>query len=400
MLEGRDEGMRDQDSGGTLATMTMDKDKTKQLQMPVDLYGRADSERKHNGATYIWLAYSIFFFIEPLVRHSLTYWIQQAGWYLVFLTLYVTYVQFEAQWIRLALMAGMFALGVATIPNNAGGSCFFIYVAAMLPFCVESLWLLWSAIAVEGVTLAIENHFFPGNPYNYLITGFFAVVVGVSNIFVAQSKRADCKLRRAQAENVQLAALAERERIARDLHDVLGHTLSVIVLKAELAGRLMGRGSADETARAAAEIADVKRTARTALAEVREAIGGYRTKGIGAEIEQARLTLDAAGVALTCESKPPALKAREETVLSLAVREAVTNIVRHAHATRCTMRFRTTPDGFASLEVEDDGQAKIEREGNGLRGMRERVQELGGRFRIEATPGTKLVIDLPQDARA
>ena len=64
------------------------------------------------------------------------------------------------------------------------------------------------------------------------------------------------------------------------------------------------------------------------------------------------------------------------------------------------MRFRTTPDGFASLEVEDDGQAKIEREGNGLRGMRERVQELGGRFRIEGSPQTKLVIDLPQDALA
>src|ERR1700678_3561242 len=99
--------------------MAMHSDKTNQLQMPVDLYGRADCERKHNGATYIWLAYSIFFFIEPLVRHSLAYWIQQVGWYLVFLALYVTYVQFEAQWSRLAVMAGMFALGVATIPYNA-----------------------------------------------------------------------------------------------------------------------------------------------------------------------------------------------------------------------------------------------------------------------------------------
>ncbi len=156
----------------------------------------------------------------------------------------------------------------------------------------------------------------------------------------------------------------------------------------------MGR----DDARAAAEIADVERTARTALAEVREAIGGYRAKGLSAEVEQARLTLDAAGVALTCESRPPSLKAREETVLALAVREAVTNIVRHAHATRCTMRFATTPDGFASLEVEDDGAAGIAREGNGLRGMRERVQELGGRFRIEAERGTKLIIELPKSA--
>ena len=297
--------------------------------------------------------------------------------------------------MRLALLAGMFLLGVATIPQNPGGSCFFIYVAAMLPFCVEQAVALWSVIAFECLTLAAVNHFYPGNPYNYLITGFFAVVVGVSNLFVAQSKRADARLRRAQQENVELAAVAERERIARDLHDVLGHTLSVIVLKAELAGRLIDR----DPTRAAAEIAEVERTARTALAEVREAIGGYRSKGLDAEIESARLTLDAAGVKLLCETRPPALKPREETVLSLAVREAVTNIVRHAHATECRLCFTSTPDGFTSLEVQDNGAAAAPtREGNGLRGMRERVQELGGRFRIEAEQGTRLVIELPRSA--
>jgi two-component system sensor histidine kinase DesK len=296
--------------------------------------------------------------------------------------------------VRLWLIAAIFTLGVVSIPFNVGGSCFFIYVAALLPFVVESSAVLIGVMLLEIVTLATEFAVFKGEPFNYAITGFFALVVGLSNLFVAQKKRADAKLQLAQAENVELAAVAERERIARDLHDVLGHTLSVIVLKAELAGRLMGR---DDT-RAAAEIADVERTARTALAEVREAIGGYRAKGLRAELDQARMTLDAAGVTLACETQPPMLKAREETVLSLAVREAVTNIVRHAQATRCTMRFATTVDGFASLEVEDDGSRRIEREGNGLRGMRERVQELGGRFRIEAEQGTKLVIELPKSA--
>ena len=370
-----------------------------QLQMPADLYGRAEwnkkPDHKHDRASYVWLAYSIFFFIEPIARHNRHYWLQQIPWYTLFLALYIAYIQFEAQRARLLLLASMFALGVATIPFNAGGACFFIYVAAMLPFCVEQAIALWTVIAIECITLAIENHLFPGNHFNYLVTGFFAIVVGVSNLFVAQSKRAYIELHRAKQENVELAAVAERERIARDLHDVLGHTLSVIVLKAELAGRLMGR----DDLRAAAEIADVERTARTALAEVREAIGGYRSKGLDAEIESARLTLDAAGVRLLCETRPPILKAREETVLSLAVREAVTNIVRHAHATECSMRFTTTPDGFASLEVQDNGAAAAPaREGNGLRGMRERVQELGGRFRIEAEQGTRLVIELPRSA--
>ena len=377
--------------------MNQKPDKSQQMSMPVDLYGRADCvyRNKHDGATYIWLAYSFFFFIEPIIRNDRRYWLSQLPWYVVFLALYVAFVEFEAQRVRVSMLAGMFALGVMTIPHNAGGASFFIYVAAMLPFCVATTAILWATMVVEGLTLAVVNHLYPGNPFNFLITGMFVFVVGISNLYVAQSKRADARLRAAQAENVALAAVAERERIARDLHDVLGHTLSVIVLKAELAGRLMGR---DDT-RAAAEIADVERTARTALAEVREAIGGYRSKGLGAEVEQARLTLDAAGVRLLCDSKPPALKAREETVLSLAMREAVTNIVRHAQATRCTMRFATTPDGFASLEVEDDGNANIQREGNGLRGMRERVQELGGRFRIEAEQGTRLVIELPREAQ-
>jgi two-component system sensor histidine kinase DesK len=380
-------------------------DKSEQLSMPTDLYGRANCVKKHNTASYVWLAYSVFFFIEPILRHSGKYWLQQLPVYALFLGLYVAYVEYQSQRARLALLGCIFLLGVFTIPFNAGGSCFFIYVAAMLPFCVSASWVLWAVIGVEAAVLMLESWMFPGNPFNYLITGFFAVVVGVSNLMVAQGKRADLKLRQAQQENVELAAVAERERIARDLHDVLGHTLSVIVLKAELAGRLLGRDDLSPTAaRAASEIADVERTARTALAEVREAIGGYRTKGLNAEVEQARLTLDAAGVVLSCETRPPVLPAREETVLSLAVREAVTNIVRHAHATRCTMRFATTADGFASFEVADDGATAIEREGNGLRGMRERVQELGGRFRIESRhsggEGTRLVIELPRSSVA
>lgn len=364
--------------------------------MPHDLYGRSSYGKRHDAGSYVWLAYSIFFFIEPVFRRSLTYWMQQAMVYAVFLALYIAYVEFCNPRARRWLVCGMFLLGVVSIPFNMGGSCFFIYVSALLPFCVESTALLIGVMALEIATLAAESYVTHNNPVNYAVTGFFAVVVGVSNLFVAQNKRAEAKLRAAQAENAQLATVAERERIARDLHDVLGHTLSVIVLKAELAGRLMGR----DDKRAAAEIADVESTARTALAEVREAIGGYRSKGLRAELDQARMTLDAAGVSLVCDSGPPQLKAREETVLSLAVREAVTNIVRHAHATTCTIHFATTADGFCSVEVADDGPSPILREGNGLRGMRERVQELGGRFRIDASAGTRLVIEVPSEVGA
>jgi two-component system sensor histidine kinase DesK len=349
---------------------------------------------KQGSMSYFWLAYSLFFLLEPFLRHNLRYWLEQIPPFVIFLGLYIAYTEIPRRKVRLWCLAAMYVLGVVTLPTNPGGSSFLIYVAALLPFCLESSAVFIAVLAAEVLTFAVEWHFLGGYTINYIITGFFTVVVGVSNLFVAQQKRADARLRRAEADNVALAAVAERERIARDLHDVLGHTLSVIVLKAELAGRLIER----DPARAQSEIGDVERTARTALAEVREAIGGYRSKGLNAEVEQARVTLDAAGVALVCETRPPALPAREETVLSLAVREAVTNIVRHAQATQCTMRFATAPDGFASFEVADNGNAKLEREGNGLRGMRERVQELGGRFRIDSSDGTRLVIELPRTA--
>jgi two-component system sensor histidine kinase DesK len=116
-------------------------------------------------------------------------------------------------------------------------------------------------------------------------------------------------------------------------------------------------------------------------------------------MELARKTLQAAGVALACESPLPQLHAAEETVLCLAVREAVTNIVRHAQATHCCMRFTASTDGYCTLLISDDGPHPKLQEGNGIRGMRERVQSLGGRLSITAGPGVTLLIELPQTAQ-
>jgi two-component system sensor histidine kinase DesK len=299
-----------------------------------------------------------------------------------------------------------FLLGMVTFPWNPGASCLFVYAAAFIPFSVVPLRRVLSLFLLLALIVLAEGYYFtvrvPHGTFhvgwpNTLIGIFIMMIVGGGNIFFAQQRRAEKQLRAAQEENLALAAVAERERIARDLHDVLGHTLSVIVLKAELVGRLIQR----DPARAAAEIGDVERTARTALAEVREAIGGYRARGLAAEIEAARRTLDAAGVTLIAESTPSpsaALTAAEETVLALALREAVTNIVRHAGATTCTLRF-VSEAGQRRLLVEDNGQSGELREGNGLRGMRERVESIGGQLSLqrgqERDHGTRLLISLP-----
>jgi two-component system sensor histidine kinase DesK len=346
---------------------------------------------------YIWLAYSAFFLIDPIMSHNRRLWIECGVIYAIFLILYISYMKARTIRQRHGLIVAFYVLGVASFPINTGGSSFFIYSAAFLPFVVASVPIFVTILIAQAVGLLVEGLLLHINPIALTLTVFLMSIVGVSNAFIARQKRADTKLRMAHEEIEQLAAVAERERIARDLHDVLGHTLSVIVLKAELAGRLIER----DPQRAAQEIADVEKTARTALSEVREAIGGYRSQGLPAEMELARSTLQAAGVALSCETPLPHLHATEETVLCLAVREAVTNIVRHAQATHCRIRFTTSDDGHHSLHISDDGaHPKLHEvhEGNGLRGMRERVQSLGGRLSITTEPGVTLLIELPQAA--
>lgn len=339
---------------------------------------------------FIWIVYSVFFFIEPIERHNQHYWLEFAAFYSTFLAIYAAIIFARHRWQSYLALIAMAALGAIYYPYNNGCMGTFVYAAAFLPFITESVAICLTGFALLSVTMITEGIRLHTSPWSWGMGALFTVIVGGTNLFMAQRLRANCKLQMAHEEIEQLAKMAERERIARDLHDVLGHTLSVVVLKSELAGRLM----ASDPKRAGVEIADVEQIARKALTEVREAIGGYRSEGLAAEIKRAHSTLDAAGVTLVCEQKPPELKPTEETVMSLVLREAVTNVVRHAQASRCVMRF-VTQNGKTRLVVEDDGRGGVREEGNGLRGMRERIEALGGRFAVDGTRGTRLTIEIP-----
>lgn len=346
--------------------------------------------KKTDWSDFIWLVYSIFFFIEPATRHNRHYWIQFAGFYAIFLALYTALIFARQRWQSYLLLAGLGVLGIVYCPTNPGTWGLFVYIAAFIPFITESLAISLGTFAVCCIVVITEGIYLHITPWAWGFGALFTLIVGGTNLFHAQRMRANCKLQMAHEEIEHLAKLAERERIARDLHDVLGHTLSVVVLKSELAGKLMDR----DPVRARLEIGEVETIARNALAEVREAIRGYRSEGLAAEIDHAQKTLDAAGVTLECGAKPPQLAPAAETVLSLIVREAVTNIVRHANASHCRLAIEENGAGTA-LIVEDDGRGNIRQEGNGLRGMRERVEALGGHFRIESSSGTRLVIEIP-----
>ncbi|MFJ5232596.1 sensor histidine kinase [Kitasatospora sp. NPDC088391] len=194
------------------------------------------------------------------------------------------------------------------------------------------------------------------------------------------------ELKEARAAVAHLAASEERLRLARDLHDLLGHSLSLIAIKGELAGRLMDAGKGPE---ARAQVADIEQVARQSLTDVREAVTGFRRPTLPVELAAARTALTASQIQLDADPRlaeeRPGLGAEESGVLAWALREAVTNVVRHgAGATRCTVHLDETweEDGrYAVLEVVDNGPGPGKSgAGNGLSGLGERLEQVGGRL--------------------
>jgi len=348
-------------------------------------------DKDHGWSPLLWVLYLGFFFIDPIMSHaSLRLWLIDGFGAFVFLLLYFGLFVLENPY-PIVNVAGMLALGALYMRVNQGACTFFIYAAAMLPFCVETQAAAAVGLILVGSIGAIVGWLLHISGWAMFYSAIFPMFIGAGNTFFAERTRMNRKLRKANEEIENLAKVAERERIARDLHDVLGHTLSVITLKSELAGKLMDR----DPERAAKEIREVEEISRQALSDVRDAIRGYRSKGLAAELAQAKATLETAGITVQCDAattlKIPAL---QESVLSLAVREGVTNVVRHAQASRCRLHVEQE-NGSCRLEIQDDGQGFVSVEGNGLRGMRERVEMLGGTLERANRSGTTLTITLP-----
>jgi two-component system sensor histidine kinase DesK len=343
-------------------------------------------------APYLWSLFLLFFvwkyFYAPLAPLELACAAVTVG---LFLPLY--FCSFSMRNGRLApFIAATVAIGALWVPHNPGASTFFIFATGM---CAgidtrRAAYAALAAVLSSVVLLALLFDIGVGVLAPALIVG---IPVGIVAIMDADLRRSRERLLRKQEEVEHLATIAERERISRDLHDLLGHTLSLITLKAELAGKLLGR----DAVACGQEIRDIETSARHALGEVRAAIGGYRQTGLTQELVNARAALSAAGVELSVDMRAFAMPAAAESVLALALREAVTNIVRHAGATHCSVTVALEQTVMV-LRVEDNGKvladAALIRHGNGLAGMRERATALGGRLALKAGRGTGLTLEL------
>src|SRR6266700_1969671 len=275
-----------------------------------------------------------------------------------------------------------------------------ITIAATAVFLVLYFKLFWTGppwnyVLIGGIAglvtaLGVDAAFFHAPSAFWLPATIVSLGVGTSNIFFAEKNRANVKLRMAQDEIEHLAKVAERERIARDLHDVLGHTLSLIIVKSTLAGKLLEI----DPAKAKNEIADIEKVSREAMADIRNTLRGYSTYKLCEEMQRAKLALESAGVTVESVATELTMSPALESVAALIMREAVTNVVRHAHARHCVLRIARN-NGNCVLEVQDDGRGGFQAEGNGIRGMRERVEALGGTAMRDTSAGTKLRFEFP-----
>ena len=343
---------------------------------------------------WINLVWSVWLFVTPFYAtdfYDQWLWPTLAS-YAVFLVLFQRF-HYGSQ--RLPIVLAIAALGFILLPWNPGSQSYIIYACAFFPFCMRPRAMMLSILALLAL-FAVAWHAM-GIPMIYMISAAIAgPVVGLFNIGMRQKMRADAQLRLSHDEVRRLAALAERERIGRDLHDLLGHTLSLVALKSDLAGRLLER----DPVAARREIDDVSRVSRDALAQVRRAVSGIRAAGIAAELASAKLLLETDGVAFDyrfdetfgSSALPPGV----ESALALTVREAATNIQRHARAQHAQASFGME-GGEAVLRIDDDGRGGALVPGNGLCGMRERIEGVHGSLRIDAGAGrgTRVEVRVP-----
>ncbi len=300
-----------------------------------------------------------------------------------------------------AAVLGLLALMIALFEREANWTILFVAVAVVAGAIVP-----WpraiAAIVLTAALAMLARVAATGAPVGIVETAFAVVISGLVVVSFGRLDRTARELSLAQAEVARLAAADERARIARDVHDLIGHSLSVIALKSELARRLVGVDSG----RATAELQDIEGVARGSLRDIRETVAGYRRITLESELAGARVALSAAGIEMEVHQAIDVQDPATEALLGWVVREGVTNVIRHSDGAHCTIRIDALAERLR-LEIVDDGRGSDRQRpgvpglsGSGLSGIRERLQAVGGR--LEAGPlsggGYRLQAVVPDQA--
>ncbi len=338
------------------------------------------------------LLWSFWIFSTPLFGHFSWKWaLLTVLTYPVFLGLYAKCCVASRR-IAPRYALGLVGFALVLLPWYPSGLTYFVFGCVMM--ISNHISLRRYLLMLTGLNLlCVGEAWLLGYPWQAVIPiPVTTFIIGLIVNAERSSEAKDAELQLSQDEMRRLAATAERERIGRVLHDLLGHTLSLITLKLELSRKLFDR----DTEAARREVMEAEKVARHALAEVRSAVTGIRAADLAAELASARLLLASSGVHLDYAHPPADLPPDVERGLSLILREAATNIARHAEARSASIRWQRE-HASVGMTVSDDGRGGLGSEGNGLSGMRERVRALGGNLSIESPrgQGTRLSVTAP-----
>lgn len=335
---------------------------------------------------------NLVFYIIPLftVRFSLWQYLSMAVGLLLFLVCYFWAYRCNRQNMHWPIL-GIVLVATLITPINPGSISMFAYAGFFIGYAY-SLYRFLLLMAVLVALLVLLQLVLTIHWNMFLMMGI-PIILAVSLLGrVEQAKQRHRSAERQSADEIkQLATMVERERIARDLHDILGHTLSSIILKADLAEKLLAR---QHIAAGQQQLTELSQIARDALSQVRQSVSGYKHQGLTAEVTKLLSRLRDAGFQVELSGEIPQLDSRRETTLILALTELVTNIMRHSQGDSCQLSFSAS-EQQVQLVLTDNGKVTAWQEGNGLTGLRERLSAIGARLTLQPDQGFSAIVDLP-----
>ena len=307
---------------------------------------------------------------------------------------------FRSYWVEeneISLYLVVFCLiGMVLSEINLGASIFFVYAASACSHFNNRKKAFAALLVVLLVTVAYSL-LTAKSSYFWIPAIFISMAFGFVNIHRAEVLAKNKALNQSQQEIKQLAKIAERERISRDLHDLLGHSLSVITLKSELAAKMLQKGM--PSADVLSEVEAVEQLSRDTLAQVRGAVKGYNTATIAGELIQAKVATQAADIRLIENIQVDELAYGIESELALIIREAVTNVIRHAQTQKVWISLVQVEEHL-KLTINDQGKMTTNKEHSGIQNMRSRIKSLGGTMTIDKIPYTQLNFEVPTVANS
>ena len=339
---------------------------------------------------YVWLVYLSIFFVSLYHYHPIenSFYLASIGT-LLFLVAYFNGYWASNKSVRYNIIA-IVLIGSAMSYLSSGASVFFVYAGA---FCCGLGSARKAVVGLIVITswIALLSWFYNYGAYFYLPGAIFTLLIGGMNIYQHDISLKRKELILTQKEVRHLARTSERERIARDLHDLIGHTFSVITLKAELANKLLDK----DKEKAREEIIALENISRDALSQVREVVTGYRTSDLNSELAHAKYVLESNDISFKYQLDEFEMNEAVNKELAIILKELVTNILKHSQADKVEVLVQQHKQ-TVTMKVQDNGTGFMQQtnSGFGLKGISERVNKLKGELSIQSSKGTEVEINM------